>query len=133
MMDIVTRKQINILIRLAMADKKVTKEERKMIFDLASEKNFPKETVEFLFEQQEPIGTLGALSENQKFEYLYNAICLMKVDRDISQSEVTFCEDIAIRMGFRKDVIRMLSDQVEVEKRRSADFESLKSQVYAYY
>ena len=116
-----------------MADKKVTREERNMIFDLASEKNFPKETVEYLFHQQEPIGTLGALSENQKFEYLYNAICLMKVDRDISPSEMTFCEDIAIRMGFRKDVVRMLSDQVEEENRRSQDFESLKSKVYAYY
>jgi uncharacterized HAD superfamily protein len=132
-MDIVTRKQINILIRLAMADKKVTKEERKMIFDLATEKNFPKETVDYLFQQQEPIGTLGALSQNQKFEYLYNSICLMKVDRKITQSELVFCEDIAMRMGFRKDVVRMLSDQVEIERTDSTDFESLKSQVYAYY
>ena len=104
-----------------------------MIFDLATEKNFPKETVDYLFQQQEPIGTLGALSQNQKFEYLYNAICLMKVDRKITQSELVFCEDIAIRMGFRKDVVRMLSDQVEIEKTDSTDFESLKSQVYAYY
>ena len=132
-MDIVTRKQINILIRLAMADKKVTKEERKLIFDLASEKNFPKETVDYLFQQQEPIGTLGALSENQKFEYLYNAICLMKVDRDITHSELLFCEDLAMRMGFRKDVVRMLSEQVEIENVSSTDFDSLKSQVYAYY
>lgn len=132
-MDIVTRKQINILIRLAKADKKVTKEEREMIFELASEKNFPKEIVDMLFQEQEPIGTLGALSENQKFEYLYNAICLMKVDRDINSSEVTFCEDIAIRMGFRKDVVRMLSDQVEVENSKNADFDNLKSKVYAYY
>ena len=132
-MDIVTRKQINILIRLAMADKKVTKEERKMIFQLASEKNFPKETVDCLFLQQEPIGTLGALSENQKFEYLYNAICLMKVDREISPSELIFCEDIAMRMGFRKDVVRMLSDQVELENSTKPDFDYLKSQVYAYY
>ena len=132
-MDIVTRKQINILIRLAKADKKVTLKERKMIFDLASEKNFPKETVDNLFMNQEPIGTLGALSENQKFEYLYNAICLMKVDRDINTSELIFCEDIAIRMGFRKDVVRMLSEQVEIENCYSTDFDNLKSQVYAYY
>ena len=104
-----------------------------MIFRLADEKKFPKETVDYLFQQQEPIGTLGALSENQKFEYLYNAICLMKVDRNISQSEVIFCEDIAIRMGFRKDVVRMLSEQVEIENLGSTDFENLKSRVYAYY
>ena len=132
-MDIVTRKQINILIRLAKADKKITREERKMIFDLASEKKFPKKIVEDLFENQEPIGTLGALSANQKFEYLYNAICLMKVDREITQSELIFCEDIAIRMGFRKDVVKMLSEQVEIENMDTADFASLKSLVYAYY
>jgi len=132
-MDIVTRKQINILIRLAKADMKITKEEREMIFDLAEEKNFPRETVEELFQNHEPIGTLGALSENQKFEYLYNAICLMKVDRDISPSEVLFCQDIAIRMGFRKDVVNVLAEQFEEKDRDPVRVANLKSLAYAYY
>jgi len=132
-MDIVTRKQINILIRLAKADNKVTEEERKMIVDLAEEKNFPKDILEELFEHDEPIGTLGALSENQKFEYLCNAICLMKVDREISHSEILFCQDIAMRMGFRKDVVQMLCDQLEERESDPVRAASLKSQVYAYY
>ena len=132
-MDIVTRKQINILIRLAKADMKITKEERELIFDLAEEKNFPRETVEELFINQEPIGTLGALSENQKFEYLYNAVCLMKVDREISPSEMLFCQDIAIRMGFRKDVVNVLAEELEEKDRDPVRVESLKNLAYAYY
>jgi hypothetical protein len=104
-MDIVTKKQLNILIQLAEADKHFAKIEREMIFKIARDRNFPEETVNDLIRNPEPIDTLGALSIEQKFEYLMSSIDLIFVDQNIFDSEILFCKNIAIKLGFKKNVI----------------------------
>jgi hypothetical protein len=107
-MDIVTKKQLNILIQLAEADKHFAKIEREMIFKIAKERNFPEEVVNNLIRNPEPIDSLGALSNDQKFEYLMSAIDLIFVDQNVFESELIFCKNIAIKLGFKKGVIDFL-------------------------
>ena len=104
-MDIVTKKQLNILIQLAEADKHFAKTEREMIFRIAKDRNFPEDTVNELIRNPEPIDTLGALSHEQKFEYLYSSIELVFADHNIFESEIIFCKNIAIKLGFKKGII----------------------------
>jgi hypothetical protein len=127
-MDIITRKQLNILIQLAVADKHFSKLERDKIFEIARRKKFPIETVKELIINPEPIGTFGALSENLKFEYLYTCIDLMLIDKKIFDSEITFCKDIAIKLGFKKDVVDFL--QLEIHNH---DIEDLKKLILSEY
>ncbi|MEM7108434.1 MAG: TerB family tellurite resistance protein [Bacteroidota bacterium] len=111
-MDIVTRKQLNILIQLAEIDKHFSPLERQRIFDLARKRKFPQEEVKALIRNPEPIGTLGALSNNQRFDYLFNLIDLMLADKKIFENELVFCKDIAIKLGFKKDVVEFLKDSI---------------------
>ncbi len=104
-MDIVTKKLINILIQLAEADKHFARAERDMIFRIAKDKNFPEESVTALIRNPEPIESLGALSHDQKFDYLYAIIELVFADHNIFDSEILFCKNVAIKLGFRKNVI----------------------------
>lgn len=104
-MDIVTKKQLNILIQLAEADKHFAKAEREMIFKIARDRNFPEETVNDLIRNPEPIDSLGALSPEQKFEYLMSSIDLIFADQNVFESEIIFCKSIAIKLGFRKSII----------------------------
>ena len=108
-MDIVTKKQLNILIQLAEADKHFAKVEREMVFRIAKERNFSEEAVNEIIRNPEPIGTLGALSNDQKFEYLIECILLMFVDQKVFESEIIFCKSIAIKLGFMKNVVDFLS------------------------
>src|SRR5687768_11902774 len=104
-MDIVTKKQLNILIQLAEADKHFAKAEREMIFKIAKDRNFPEESVHNLIRNPEPIDTLGALSNDQKFDYLMTTIELVFADHNVFESEIIFSKNIAIKLGFRKGVI----------------------------
>ncbi len=104
-MDIVTKKQLNILIQLAEADKHFAKIEREMIFKIAQERHFPEEMVNDLIRNPEPIETLGALSSEQKFEYLMSSIDLIFIDQNIFDSELLFARNIAIKLGFKKSII----------------------------
>jgi hypothetical protein len=104
-MDIVTKKQLNILIQLAEADKHFAKIEREMIFKIARDRKFPEDVVMDLIRNPEPIDSLGALSLDQKFEYLMSSIELVFVDQNVFESEIIFSKNIAITLGFKKGVI----------------------------
>ena len=117
-MDIVTKKQLNILIQLAEADKHFAKIERDLIFKIARERNFSDEEVNELIRNPQPIDSLGALSLDQKFDYLMSAIELVFVDQNVFESEIIFCKNIAIKLGFKKGVIDYFIENYEVKTRQ---------------
>ncbi len=127
-MDIITKKQLNILIQLAEADKHFAKIERDMIFQIAKERNFPEADVHELIRKPEPIETLGALSPNTKFEYLMACIRLIFADNKVFERELIFCKSIAIKLGFKKNVVEYL-----VENYPQMPENALKEQVFAVY
>lgn len=127
-MDIVTKKQLNILIQLAQADKDFAKVELDMIYKIAQDKKFSDENVKSLIRNPEPIDTLGALSIDQKFEYLTACIELIFVDQKIFASELTFCKNIAIKLGFKKNVVDFM-----VETYHNIIREDLKKKVFAEF
>ena len=131
-MDIVTRQQLNMLINLALADKEFVPKEKKLIFKIAKEKGFARRMVTELIEHTEPVGTFGALTPEQKFEYLYNAICLVKVDNKVPESEMMFCQDIAIRLGYNKHVVNILLDIIDGDYNEAENLEDLKKMVEDY-
>jgi uncharacterized membrane protein YebE (DUF533 family) len=111
-MDVVTRKHLNILIQLAEADKHFAKAERDLIFKIAKECNFPEAEVQELIRKPEPIDSLGALTPDQKFEYLFTSIELIFVDQNVFESEIIFCKSLAIKLGFKKAIIEFFVDNV---------------------
>ena len=117
-MDIVTKKQLNILIQLAEADKHFAKIERDMIFKIARERNFSDEEVNELIRNPQPIDSLGALSLDQKFDYLMSAIELVFVDQNVFESEIIFCKNIAIKLGFKKGIIDYFIENYELKTRQ---------------
>lgn len=127
-MDIVTKKKLNILIQLAEADKHFAKVERDMILRIAQERNFSEEDVLNLIRNPEPIGTLGALSPDQKFEYLVECIDLIFADQRVFESELIFSRGIAIKLGFKKNVIDYL-----IENLRKLPKDAVKAAVFAEY
>jgi hypothetical protein len=117
-MDIVTKKQLNILIQLAEADKHFAKIERDLIFKIARERNFSDEEVNELIRNPQPIYSLGALSLDQKFDYLMSAIELVFVDQNVFESEIIFCKNIAIKLGFKKGIIDYFIENYEQKSRQ---------------
>ncbi len=128
-MDIVTRKQINILIQLAEADRDFAVAEREMIYQLARDKNFPVEEVDQLILHPEPIDSLGALSPNQKFEYLYSCISLILADRKVVDTELKFAKNIAIKLGFRQNVVDFLLEEINNSEKSTLRKTALESYV----
>ena len=101
-MDIINHKRLTLLIQLANADGKVVEEERKFIYDIGERKGFKKSDIDLMFKNPGAVGSLGALSLQTSREYLRDMMFLMISDGIVHESEVIFCQQMGIRLGFHK-------------------------------
>ncbi len=126
------KKQLSILIQLATIDSDLAGRELKMIETVAKANGFSEEDIKELLRKPEPIGDLSSLSEDERFEYLYLVIQLMKVDGLVFKSEINYCEDIAVRLGYKKQVVSELSKNIYSDPKITADREMLRQKALKF-
>lgn len=124
--------QLNVLIQLASSDNSVADKEAKLIQMIAKVNGVSKDEVDHMLKNPTPIGDLANLTEDQKFEYLYNVVQLMKVDGQVFKSEIVFCEEIADKLGYKKGVIGELSSRIFSDPSITADRGMLQSKSGKY-
>jgi hypothetical protein len=96
-----------------------------LIEHIAKVNNVDEDVIQKLLNQPEPIPGLNHLSEEERFEYLYMVIQLMKVDGQVFKSEIVFCENIAERLGYKKKVVSELSKNIYSDPSITADRQML--------
>ncbi len=118
--------QLNILVQLAASDGMIADKELRLIRTIAEANELSTEEVDELVKNPKPIANLEYLSQDQKFEFLYNVIQLMKADGQVFKSEIIFCEDMAERLGYNRKVVAELSSKIYSDPTITADRNSLK-------
>jgi uncharacterized membrane protein YebE (DUF533 family) len=106
------RDQLNILINLAASDSTIDEKEAKTIKVIGKANGIPEAEIDTMIKNPKPIGNLSNLTEDQKFESLYYLIQLMKSDGQVFKSEISFCENIAAKLGYKKGVVADLSARI---------------------
>ena len=106
------RDQLNILINLAASDSNIAEKEAKTIKVIGKAHGIPEDEIEAMIKSPKPIGNLSNFTEDQKFESLYYLIQLMKSDGQVFKSEISFCENIATKLGYKKGVVAELSARI---------------------
>ena len=119
-------RQLNILIQLATIDGTLATKERKLIEHLEKVNNVSDDQIKELLNKPEPIPDLQFLSDDERFEYLYMVIQLMKVDGQVFKSEIVFCEDLAEKLGYKKKVVSELSKNIYSDPSITADRDMLR-------
>ena len=126
------KSQLSELIRLANADGDFDGEEKIQIYMLGKANGLSKEEVDDLIDNPVPLPELSTLTDNEKFDFLYNIVQLMKIDNQVYLSEIKYCEDLAEKLGFKKKVISALSSRIYSDPSITANLESLKKAVKKY-
>lgn len=118
--------ELNILINLAASDSKIEERESKLIHMVAKANGISKEEVADMIKNPQPISTMSALTSDEKFEHLYYLIQMMKMDGQVFKSEITFCEQIAEKMGYKKGVVAELSQHIYSDPSITSDRDMLR-------
>lgn len=126
------RAQLNVLSQLAAADNEFTDKERQMLHQIGVANGMTAEDVDDIIEHPQPIGALDNLTEDEKFEYLYNIVQLMKIDGQVFKSEIVFCQEMASKLGYKKKVIAELSSNIYSDPSITTDRDRLKERVLRY-
>jgi uncharacterized membrane protein YebE (DUF533 family) len=126
------RDQLNILINLAASDNNVADKEAKVIRTIAKANNIPTEEVDQMLKSPKPIGSLNTFTEDQKFEALYYLIQLMKSDGQVFKSEISFCESIADKLGYKKGVVAELSSRIYSDPSITSDRKLLMDKAHKF-
>jgi len=110
----------------------LSEREERLIFNLGKLHNISEAEVKELIKKPEPIGPIEALTNDEKFQYLYMVIQMMKIDRKIFKSEVEFCKDLADKLGFKKGVVAELSSKIYSDPVITSDREELMKSAFRY-
>jgi uncharacterized tellurite resistance protein B-like protein len=126
------KETINVLINLAASDNNIGEKEAKTIHMIGKAHGLTREEVSAMIEQPKPIGNLSGLTEDEKFENLYHLIQLMKSDGQVFKSEMSFCEEIADKLGYRKGVVGELAAKIYSDPTITADRKALMARAHKF-
>jgi uncharacterized membrane protein YebE (DUF533 family) len=124
--------QLSTLVQLASADGEFSGDERQMIYMIGKANNIKEEEIDDLVSNPIPMPSVSTMTDEDKFDYLYNIVQLMKIDSQVYLSEIKYCEDIAEKLGFNKKVIGALSKQIYSDPSITSNVDSLRKAVKKY-
>ncbi|MBS0000026.1 MAG: TerB family tellurite resistance protein [Cyclobacteriaceae bacterium] len=120
------KRELSLIIQLAITDNELAEKEEKLIFNLGTLHGIPDDEIRDLIKNPVPIGPVNALSDDEKFQYLYMVIQMMKIDGQIFKSEIEYCKSLAEKLGFKKTVVAELSSRIYSDPSITSDREELK-------
>ena len=100
---------ISMLVHLSKIDNHVAEQESKLIHYIAEQNGLKPDTVEALIDNPHDIPSFDDLPREDRFQYLFDIIQLMKVDGKVFSSEINFAEKMALKLGFKAGVVAELS------------------------
>ncbi|WP_436514474.1 TerB family tellurite resistance protein [Ekhidna sp. To15] len=121
--------KLSVLVQLANIDGDFAGEERDLIYMIGKANGIGADEINNMVENPEPLPPLSTMSEDDKFEYLFHLVQLMKIDSQVYLSEIKFCEELAEKLGFKRNVISELSARIYSDPAIASDVASLKREV----
>ncbi|MGB3467768.1 MAG: TerB family tellurite resistance protein [Cyclobacteriaceae bacterium] len=126
------KSQLSMLIGLANADEDFADNERDLIMMIGKVNGVSEDEIKQLIDNPVPMPPLSTMTDDEKFDFLYNVVQLMKVDAQVYLSEIKYCEDIAEKMGFKKKVISLLSSKIYSDPSITSDRAKLQEEAMKY-
>lgn len=106
------RSLLSILVKLAQVDGEIVPAEYDKIHQIGAANGMSEKEINEVIENPEPGLNLKSLSDDDRFEYLYNLVELMKADGKLYLEEIKFCSRVAAKLGYNEAVMYDLITEV---------------------
>lgn len=123
------KKQLTALVLLAKSDESIDERELNLIFRIGRANHLDDEEIQKIIDDPGQIGALNTLTDDEKFEFLYSIIQLMKVDDEIFNAEVDYCNQIAVKLGYGMGAVMEMYPQVHKNLVIKKEKDALKQKV----
>ncbi|MEQ9220958.1 MAG: TerB family tellurite resistance protein [Cyclobacteriaceae bacterium] len=127
-----SRTHLNLLVQLAKIDGVVVQDEIDLIKKIGKANGMSSEEISECFEDPNLIEDLDHLTADEKYDYIYNIVQLMKIDGRLYKEEIRFCAKVISKLGYQEDVLRELILKIYSDENISTDKSSLKETIQQY-
>lgn len=124
--------QLKLLVNLSRIDGEMAPRERTYITNIGKAHGFPESSVETLFYGNHETFIATNLTNDQRFEYLFNLVQLMKLDERLYQEEIKFCAATASKLGYKPDVMFEMLTYVKSTEMNEEEINALKKVATKY-
>jgi uncharacterized tellurite resistance protein B-like protein len=124
--------QLKLLINLARIDGDVDSKEHRYILNIGKANGATEQEVEQLMTQSHEVIILQNLSDDQRFELIFNLVQLMKIDERLFENEIKYCSQMAARLGYRQLVMLDLMMNVKSIEMEQGEIDSLRKLTAKY-
>lgn len=127
-----SRSHLNILVQLARVDGVVVQDEIDLIKHIGAVNGMTSEEISQCFADPNLVEDLTKLPDDEKYEYIYNIVQLMKVDGRLYKEELSFCAKMASKLGYDEEVLMELMLKIYSDPDITTDKATLKSTIQKY-
>ncbi|HTE34532.1 MAG TPA: hypothetical protein VK666_29340 [Chryseolinea sp.] len=124
--------QMKLLISLAQIDGVLAPKERNYITNIARANNIYPDQIEPLFEKTHHLVLPQDLTNDEKFNYLFSMVQLMKIDERMYKEELMFCRKMAEHLGYEPQALFELLLNVKTGPMSDQETDGLKQLVQQY-
>ena len=124
--------QLKHLINLARVDGAVGENERKYIINIGQANHLLVAEILPLFTSNHPVEVPKTLTDEQKFNYIFSLVQLMKIDQRLYRNEIQYCAKVASTLGYREEVLFELMLNVKNLDMEKDEIDSLRKLTATY-
>ena len=119
--------QLKLLINLARVDGVVVEKEKDYILNIGKANGIPAEEVTPLFVKGHDFAVPNNLTEQERFNYIFSLVQLMKIDERLYKEEIRYCARVASKLGYDQAIIfdLMLHVRAVMETKELEDLRKL--------
>jgi len=97
--------QLKLLINLARIDGEVADREKKYITNIGLANGISPEDVSPLFHLDHEVIVPSDLNNDERFNYIFSLVQLMKIDERLYKDEIRYCSEVASKLGYSQSVM----------------------------
>lgn len=111
------KNHLKALIQLSIIDRDFGQPEKSYVYTIGKANRVPEKEIDELVDEvlgmkeNSEVNFQGLLSE-ERFDYLYDVIQLMKIDGEVFLTEIKYCEEVAEKLGYDKKVVKKMSGRI---------------------
>lgn len=124
--------KMKLLMSLAQIDGTVAEREQNYIINIGRANGIYPDEINPLFEKRHELIVPQNLSNDQKFDYLFSLVQLMKIDERMYKEEIMFCSKIASSLGYDPEVMFDLMLHVRAGSMNENEVQELKKLTEKY-
>lgn len=128
-----SKTQLSLLVELAKVDGEVADEELKIIHQIGAINGLTSQEIADIITNPEPEpDRFDALDNDERFEYLYSIVQLMKADGKLYEEEIKFTSRVATKLGYDETVLMELITKVYSDEHINAAKDQVKAIAQEY-